>query len=639
MIPNLPNLIFLFSLCLGFLIQSSLCKTQPIDPSTSSNYKQITVEHYDLDWKINFEKTKIEGSVVISLKALKPTNQVIFDTRDLEFYKIQENGTNQELSYEIIENGIFGQKLRITTKNLEEGEKITLKIVYSSSQNAVAVQFLTAEQTTDGKAPYLFSQCQEINARSILPCMDTPSVKSSYTAKVSVPKGLTCLMSAVRTGNSTSENSDIFEYHQKVPIPTYLLAIVVGKLESRKISDRIDVWAEPSKVAAAQYEFAETEKLLRIAEDLAGPYIWGRYDLMILPESFPFGGMENPCLTFVTSQAVVGDRSMVNIIAHEIAHSWTGNLATMVSWEHFWLNEGFTTFLERKILGRMNGEKSRQFKMQLGFENDLTTEVKDMGELSEHTKLVQNLSGIDPHEALTSVPYEKGGALLFTLEQKLNDVPRFEQFLRNYIQEFSNTPVSSEDFKEFLYKSYADKKDVLDNVIDWDLWFNKPGLPPKPDYDTSLNDESLGIAKKWTEDEKIPKHTRSTFLKMTADQKNAVIDEIKRTYEKPNCQKYFNINKFRAITKIYHLDTNKSPLIKFSWLMLGLALNYEPIIQPSLDYVSQTGNIYYSSTIYKKLFGWAKSKDLAIQTFNQNVPKMNPLTVNAIRKIMPKTEL
>ncbi|VDL79116.1 unnamed protein product [Nippostrongylus brasiliensis] len=402
------------------------------DPSTSSNYDEITVTHYDLKWTVSFTEKKIFGSVVITLKALKDVDRVVFDSNALAVASVKLDG--KELSYKC-EPGIpIGDKFIINTPHISAGKEIKLEISYSTASEPKALQFMDAELTADKKAPYLYSQCQSIHARSLVPCMDTPSVKSSYDAEVTVPSNLVCLMSAIGKGSRKSGDSTVYTFHQPISIPSYLLAIVAGHIERREISPRCDVWCEPSLVDSAKWEFEATEKILQVAEELAGPYRWGRYDLVVLPPTFPFGGMENPCLTFVTPTLLAGDRSLVNVVAHEIAHSWTGNLVSNASWEHFWLNEGFTVFLERKIKGRIEGELERQFESECGFDESLTTAVKTFGETHEFTKLIPNLKDIDPDDSYSSVPYEKGSALLFTLEQLLGDNARFEKFLRSYIE-------------------------------------------------------------------------------------------------------------------------------------------------------------------------------------------------------------
>ncbi|KIH58955.1 putative leukotriene A-4 hydrolase [Ancylostoma duodenale] len=415
------------------------------DPATASNYDQIKVVHYFLDWKVDFSEKKIAGSILMTLKAVTAVDKVILDAHNLAISSVKINGQDAKFS---VEHWTLGDKVVIQTAPLSEGQEVKLEIKYSTAKEATALQFLDKELTADKKlfvhspptlnvqAPYLFSQCQAIHARSIMPCMDTPSVKSTYDAQVTVPSSLTCLMSAIGKEKKTAGDSTTYTFNQPVTIPSYLLAIVVGHIERREISSRCAVWCEPSIVDSAKWEFESTEKILQTAEKLAGPYRWGRYDLVVLPPTFPFGGMENPCLTFVTPTLLSGDRSLVNVVAHEISHSWTGNLVTNASWEHFWLNEGFTVFLERKIHGRLQGEAERQFESESGYDEALTTAVKTFGDSHEFTKLIPDERGIDPDDAFSSVPYEKGSAFLFTIEQLLGEPERFEEFLRKYIEKY-----------------------------------------------------------------------------------------------------------------------------------------------------------------------------------------------------------
>ncbi|EFP10186.1 hypothetical protein CRE_24300 [Caenorhabditis remanei] len=568
----------------------------PRDPSTASNYEQVSVSHYVVKWNVDFDKKCIDGDVQLVLDVKQETSEVILDTRELTIRSVScaSNGETKEVEYAMKDNGALGQKLIVSTALLKPGDKPVLTVKYESSNNAAALQFLTAEQTTDKVAPYLFSQCQAINARSIVPCMDTPSVKSTYEAEVCVPVGLTCLMSAIGQGSKSSEcgKHTIFSFKQPVSIPSYLLAIVVGHLERKEISDRCAVWSEPSQAEAALYEFGETEKILKVAEDLVGPYVWGRYDLVVLPATFPFGGMENPCLTFITPTLLAGDRSLVNVIAHEITHSWTGNLVTNFSWEHFWLNEGFTVFIERKIHGRMYGELERQFESESGYDESLVRTVNDVfGPDHEYTKLVQDLGSADPDEAFSSIPYEKGSALLFTVEQTIGDNARFEQFLKNYIQKYAYKTVSTEEWKEYLYDTFSDKKVILDN-INWDLWLHKAGLPPKPEYDSTLMRACKDLANKWTAEGSEAPTDGEVFEKMSNSQKLAVIDAIR-------VNKGIFGDRMPSLTATYKLDQAKNAELKFSWLMLGLETKWTPIIDASLAFALAVGRMKYCKPIYK----------------------------------------
>jgi leukotriene-A4 hydrolase len=279
--------------------------------------------------------------------------------------------------------------------------------------------WLTKEQTSMKKQPYVFSQCQSIFARSLLPCQDTPSTRMSYSAQVTAIKEVEVLMSAVK-GESTavSDTHRVHKFEQKIAIPSYLIAIVAGAIENKRIGPRSVVWAEKDLLETAAFDFADTEKMLQVGENLFGEYVWGVYDILVLPPSFPFGGMENPCLTFVTPTLLTGDKSMANVIAHEICHSWFGNLVCTRTFEYFWLNEGFTVFAERKILGALHGEKFRQF-CHIGGITSLTEDVKSYGMDHPLTKLVPNLDLCSPEDSFSRVPYDKGSTFLYYLEEKV----------------------------------------------------------------------------------------------------------------------------------------------------------------------------------------------------------------------------
>ncbi|XGW31169.1 hypothetical protein V3C99_009825 [Haemonchus contortus] len=594
------------------------------DPSTSSNYDEITVTHYFLEWTVCFLQKNIYGSIEMTLKALKAVDKIVLDGHGLMISSVILNG--QELSFEVEPGTPVGEKIVIKSP-ISEGQEVKLIITYATAKEASALQFMDKELTADKKGPYLFSQCQAIHARSIMPCMDTPSVKSSYRAEVAVPSNLVCLMSAIGKGKKKSGDTTTYTFEQPVAIPSYLLAIVVGHIERREISPRCDVWCEPSIADAAKWEFESTEKILQTAEQLAGPYRWGRYDLVVLPPTFPFGGMENPCLTFVTPTLLAGDRSQVGVIAHEIAHSWTGNLVTNASWEHFWLNEGFTVFLERKIKGRLEGELARQFKSECGYDEGLTSAVKTFGETHEFTKLIPKLNGVDPDDVFSSVPYEKGSALLFTIEQLLGDPSRFEEFLRSYINKYASKSIITDTWKNELYTFFSDKKSLLDS-IDWDRWLHAPGMPPKPKYDTSLMDACRVLAADWTSTAvNTAPATAANFDHMLPSQKVETLNKIRSSGQ-------FSPEKMPLLTSRYKLEEVKNSEVKFSWLMLGLETKWQPIIPNALAFVLSVGRIKYCKPIYRSLFNWPAARPSAVQQFESNRKYMHPITANLLAKLL-----
>ncbi|KAH9503587.1 Leukotriene A-4 hydrolase [Bulinus truncatus] len=338
------------------------------------------------------------------------------DSRDLVIEKVIIKETLALCNFEVSNplNFTFGTKLTITLGPIES-KSFTVIIEYVTSTEASALQWLGKEQTAGKRHPYLFSQCQAIHARSMFPCQDTPSVKFPFTAKIRAPKELTVLMSAKRIGTEPVEKET--QLQQQSLNKVFPFQVIWWPLD---IGPRTKVWSERELVNQAAFEFSQTEDMLKTAESLMGDYVWGPYDILVLPPSFPYGGMENPCLTFVTPTLLAGDKSLADVIAHEISHSWTGNLVTNSSFEHFWLNEGHTMFLERKILGQLHGQLHLQLHAHEGW-NALEEAVKTLTKAGNiaYSKLVPDLNGVDPDDAFSIVPYEKGFALLYSLETLL----------------------------------------------------------------------------------------------------------------------------------------------------------------------------------------------------------------------------
>src|SRR5690606_25446801 len=317
---------------------------------------------------------------------------------------------------------IFGSALRIDTKTAVPG----VRIRYHTSPQASGLQWMTSAQTASGKQPFMFSQSQAIHARSWVPLQDTPSVRFTYTAHVTAPKALRVLMSADNAIDHAPDGD--YRFTMKQPIPSYLLAISVGELDVRSTGPRTAVFAEPSVVARAASEFEDTEAMIEAAEKLYGPYRWERYDILVLPASFPFGGMENPRLTFATPTIIAGDKSLVGLIAHELAHSWSGNLVTNANAQHMWLNEGFTTYVENRIVESVYEKEVATMQLVVD-DQELQTELEDLSEREQ--LLVTDLHGLDPDEALSGVPYDKGRWFLRFLESRYGR-STFDGFLRAY---------------------------------------------------------------------------------------------------------------------------------------------------------------------------------------------------------------
>lgn len=462
------------------------------DPSTLSNYFDFSVKETRLSLKVLFDEKTVSGSVTFLLHARANSEQFVLDTSFLKISKVEINA-DSDVGFELAERKEpLGSALYVPYK-IEKNEEYSLSIDFSTSSECTALQFLEKEATDDEKAPYLFSQCQPIHARSLFPCFDTPSVKSVYKMEVDSP------YPSLMSGRFLERIGNKYIFEQPIPIPSYLVAIGSGAIVGAPIGPRSKVYSEPSRINACQHEFeADMEKFLITAEKLVFPYEWKLYDALVLPSSFPYGGMENPNITFVTPTLISGDRENIDVIAHELAHSWSGNLVTNCSWEHFWLNEGWTVYLERRIQGSLHGEPMRHFSAIIGW-NDLENAIASMRDSAKrYSTLVQNLKdNSDPDDAFSTVPYEKGSTLLYHIEQVLGGKEVFDPFIPYYFSKFKYKSLDTYQFLDTLYDYFKDKKDLLD-TIDWDAWLFKPGMPPvKPNFDSSLADQCYALADKW----------------------------------------------------------------------------------------------------------------------------------------------
>jgi aminopeptidase N len=415
-----------------------------LDPHSCADADQPQTRSIDLALRADFDRRMLEGEIALRFRA-PGSGPLDLDTRELRIDAVNSLD-GAPLAYELFEpEPILGARLRIHLTRGAPG----VRIRYATSAAATALQWLEPGQTA-GNQPFLYSQSQPIHARSLAPLQDTPRIRIQVgVARFSVPSGLRTLMAAAAKGREPGEHGhavDVFEMPQ--PIPPYLLAFAVGDLARRELSGRCAVWAERPVVDAAAEEFAQVEDMLAAAEKLFGPYEWDRYDILVMPPSFPYGGMENPRLTFLAPSILAGDRSLVNVIAHELAHAWTGNLVTNASANDFWLNEGFTVYAERRILEALEGREVAEMHAAAGL-HDLQVSLDRFASQPELTRLRTDLEGIDPDAAYSTVPYEKGYLLLRKLEEAAGR-PAWDEFLRAYLGTFRFQSITTQDFLDFL---------------------------------------------------------------------------------------------------------------------------------------------------------------------------------------------
>ena len=423
-------------------------------------------KHLNLNLKADFDKKILKGFASFDIEN-NQADKIIFDVRNLNIEKVTMGEEEIPTTFTIGDSKEFiGQPLEVvitpTTK------KVT--IYYSTNPDAQAVDWLNPQQTAGKKHPFLFTQGQAVLTRTWIPCQDSPGIRITYNATMKVPKDLLAVMSA---SNPTEKNeSGVYNFEMRQPIPPYLIALAIGDLEFGEVGERTGVYAEPSMLKPSVYEFGDMEKMLIAAEDLYGKYLWDRYDVIVLPPSFPFGGMENPRLTFATPTIIAGDRSLTALIAHELAHSWSGNLVTNATWNDFWLNEGFTVYFERRIMEAVYGKEYANMLAVLGYQ-DLEGDVNDLGAKSRDTHLHLDLEGRDPDDGMTDIAYEKGAYFLMMLEEKVGR-EKMDDFLKNYFNTHKFQTLTTSEFVKYLNKNLLEKNNV---EVDIDEWIYGPGIP------------------------------------------------------------------------------------------------------------------------------------------------------------------
>jgi leukotriene-A4 hydrolase len=443
------------------------------DYHSSANTDALCVHHLELNIVVNFDLQQLNGVARLQFTRKMAALSLVLDCRDLIIEGITDSDANV-LSYYVSDvNAILGQKLVI-----DVGERLTEVVIhYRTSTTAQGLQWLTPEQTLGKQLPYLFSQSQPINARSWIPLQDTPKARITFNATVTALQGLRVVMSA--ENNPELPDNGVFTFCMSKPIPTHLLAIAVGELSFQATGPRSGIYTEPGMLAAAVKEFEDTESMILMAESILGPYAWGRYDMIVLPPSFPFGGMENPMLAFMTPTLIAGDKSLVSTVAHELAHSWTGNLVSNATWRDLWLNEGFTTYFTNRIVEAIYGKEQAELEWVI--------EYGRLQEEMESTPLVNqtlpaNVQDQDPNLAFNRFTYDKASMFVHELESRLGR-PAFDSFLSQYVEHFSFRAITTETFidyvKQTLLVEHHDKL-TLAELNEWvygqglPLWFKGP---------------------------------------------------------------------------------------------------------------------------------------------------------------------
>lgn len=441
------------------------------DPHSYARPAEVRVQHLALTLQVDFEARTLAGHATWQIVNHTGSTELLLDARDLHIEEVLLGDlTGEATEFSLgAPDPVLGQPLRIAIH--PDTQQVTIR--YRTTAGAAALQWLTPEQTAGRQHPFLFTQSQAILARTWIPCQDSPGVRFTYEANIQVPAELLALMSAE---NPQARNeAGTYSFRMAQPIPAYLMALAVGDVVFEALSHRTGIYAEPVTLPVATSEFEDLEKMVAAAEELYGPYRWEQYDLLVLPPSFPFGGMENPRLTFVTPTILAGDRSLTSLVAHELAHSWSGNLVTNATWNDFWLNEGFTVYFERRIMEKLYGRSYSDMLQVLG-NTGLHHTIAELGATSKDTRLHLDLAGRDPDEGLNEIAYEKGDYLLLTLEHLVGR-PALDAFIKEYFARHSFQSMDTASFVTYLRRELLDKTAGLEEKLQLDAWVNGPGIP------------------------------------------------------------------------------------------------------------------------------------------------------------------
>lgn len=591
------------------------------DVHSFANPAQVRVKHVDLNLDVLFDRKVLKGSATLTIERKQTdATELKLDTRELKVFKAEVSSDGDNFAATKFALGqadkILGAPLTVELP----AQATKVRIEYETSPTASGVQWLSPVQTAGKQQPYVFTQSQAIHARSWIPLQDSPGVRVTYSATIRTPAGIRAVMSAEESDGAPKLGE--FNFSMQQPIPPYLIALAAGDIMFKSLGKRTGVYTEPAMMEKAAKELEDTEKMVEATEKLYGSYRWGRYDILVLPPSFPYGGMENPRLTFATPTILAGDKSLVSLIAHELAHSWSGNLVTNATWRDFWLNEGFTTYLERRIVEAVYGRDAEEMQAVLGRRTleALLTKFEPRDQV-----LHVDLDGRDPDDGSTEVPYEKGALLLRYLEETVGR-DKFDQFLKSYFDAFAFQSITTPDFRAYLQKNLLDANPQFATKISSDLldeWMEQPGLPasaPKSQSDAFGKVEAQ--AKSWLSG----KAAASLEAKQWATQEwlhflNSLPAQL-------------TVTQMKDLDQAFGLTNTGNAEIAHAWLLLSIRNNYATAYPRLEAYLTTIGRQKLIRPLYEELVTTPAGRQRAKAIFAKARAGYHPIAQASVGKIV-----
>lgn len=600
------------------------------DAHSYSNIKAIRTKHLHLEIDVDFERKKIYGVARHQMERLNTTDTAIFDINGPEIQKVTlgPKGKEKETNFIIGPSKEFiGQPLSVKIdKNTTQ-----INIYYQTTDNAAAIDWLSPSLTAGKEHPYLYTQGEAVLTRTWIPIQCTPANRITYSADVTVPSDLMAVMSAK---NPTEKSTDgRYHFEMKKPIPAYLIALAVGNLAYKKLGPNCGVYTEPEMLEKAAWEFTDLPKMINVAEALYGAYQWGQYDVLVLPYSFPFGGMENPMLTFANPTLIAGDRSAVSVIAHELAHSWSGNLVTNASWNDFWLNEGFTVYFENRIMEELYGKEIADILALVEFQ-ELEKEIarfKKEGKNND-TRLFLDLTDRDPDDGMTSIAYTKGAFFLKTLERDFGR-RKFDTFLTSYFKKFQFKTITTKEFEKYLSNQLIAPNDVRFNVK---KWLYEAGLPrtcyaiQSPRYDKikqlatdfANGKDIFKRPKKKRGKKREPALTRDLYM---PQEWQLFIRALPTN---------LSVEKMALLNEKLRFNSWKNAEVATEWFVLSIKTGYlEP--RPDMEeFLLLVGRRKFLLPIYEALANSKEGKEWATKVYKKARENYHPISIGTIDELL-----
>ncbi|MBA2354327.1 MAG: M1 family metallopeptidase [Acidobacteria bacterium] len=580
---------------------------------------EARVTHVSLNLEADFPKRLLRGTATLTVARTPQARTLVLDTQGLRIERVFDQDQHPLPFALRPAEPVLGQALDITLS--EAVERVTVQ--YQTSQDAAALQWLTPAQTSGKSQPYLYSQGQAILTRSWIPTQDSPGIRQTYDARITVPTPLKAVMAAEMLapgGRDAGQGRRTFEFRMEHAIPPYLIALAVGDLSFRELGPRTGVYTEPAMLESAASELVDLEKMITAAEALGGPYRWGRYDVLVLPPSFPFGGMENPRLTFATPTILAGDRSLVSLLAHELAHSWSGNLVSNATWGDFWLNEGVTTYFENRIMEALYGADRAAMLAVLG-RGELARAMQDLP--AADTRLQIDLKGRDPDDGMTAVPYEKGAALFHTIEQAVGR-DRFDPWLRGYFNRHAFTSITTGQFVTDLQQQLLRGDTALEARLDLQPWLTQPGLPP-----TAVVPSSPALAEVESEARRFGAGAAAGTLQTAAwstQQWQHFLEQLRTARLAPA--------QMRDLDTTLALAASGNSEILFAWLRVAIARQYDPALPAVERFLSSQGRRKFLKPLYEDLMQTPWGQPIARRVYSQARPSYHSVSSGTIDTIV-----